>query len=247
MIVSGVFCGGACRAVPFVTRRGLDVPLRRAAAQGRMWMQRARLWRFVLLQRPDGCARRPSPLPQPSNPRRHTSPQPFSLSTAAHYQRSRLDRRSFFDCTEGIALALCAQLHSDVAGGLGGDCPVTFQAEAVRQTVPEITFQAGESELNDEEGKLRIWTTALAVAALERLGVSWLADAQERITVVDRAAGWLMAQAIADAARPDQARTTAAELCGESPAAPAPYCPALAAARRRSLRPRPSSHVSAAA
>lgn len=80
-----------------------------------MWTQRARLWRLILLQRPEG----------------------------------------FFDCTEGIALALGAQLHSELAGGLGGDCPITFQTEAVRQTVPDITVDG--DELNDEEGKLRIW------------------------------------------------------------------------------------------
>lgn len=115
---------------------------------GKKWLPRARLWRLILLQHPDG----------------------------------------YWDASEGVALALNA--HRDDADD-SNDCPLSAQAEAISDTLPEIVLSAAEPEgaepLSPEEErqlKLRIWVRGLLwlfvlspAAAFRRLAFARCASA----------------------------------------------------------------------
>ena len=64
------------------------------------------------------------------------------------------------------------------------DDPLTFNVDAVLGAMPSELV--GGSLRPSAAG--RVWATALAVAVLQRLGICWLADEHERLTIVDRRA-----------------------------------------------------------
>lgn len=136
---------------------------------GRMWLERSRLWRFILLQSPQGCA-----YPHTQRATQHDSQLPrfpcftHRVSSRCMVQQNTTQRPTqhkhnslhnrYFDCTDGIALALNAKLPADMmSAAAGADCPLTVSAAAVRLAMPEIR---AEGDLNDEEGRLRLWVRA---------------------------------------------------------------------------------------
>lgn len=123
----------------------------------RRWLVRAKLWRLILLQvgPPAAHAHRPlthwRPASQPPLPLNSRDASPLCCQTPEGY----------FDCSDGLALALNAHVEDDDDSN---DCPLTCQVEAIRSSMPPLEFLAGADGLDADAVAaltLRVWVRAL--------------------------------------------------------------------------------------
>ena len=170
------------------------------------WMRTARLWRFVLLQREQGCwdltesfafalEAHEGPLPPRETVKKSRLANLLAAVTADSLEdavddadEADSDNRKNDDTREFDETRIT-------------DCPLTFSRAAVVRLMPPELTSLPESE--------RLWATLLAIIVLQDSDMSWLLseeDEEER-TIVDAAQEYIQAQSDA---HPDVADVLAA-------------------------------------
>lgn len=111
--------GPGCKAFLSLKAKFSALLRRRTLHGSQAWLDKARLWRFALLQDPQGFF----------DP---TDSLAFALMAITREQSN--DRRLQSAISRGAAPVM--------PGGGALDCPLTYSAEAIRQTVPEALLRA---------------------------------------------------------------------------------------------------------
>ena len=142
------------------------------------WVEKARLWRLLLLQRSDGSF-------VPSH----------SLATAlqAHASDSSIDAKApAQDDDDVVGDILVAGAPSSSALATTDD-PLAFSSGVVMASMPKALYELGQNGVDVQS----VWVTVLAQSCMEEFDCSWLAsdeeDPNER-TAVDAVDAWLRAQ-----------------------------------------------------
>lgn len=171
------------------------------------WLEKARLLRFVLLQRPDGgwdsseslsLALEAREGPMPPKP-----PLGFFGRFVEYAKKSKVLSFAlsvFFACLEVDQDVKDGRERRDeaVLEGAVSDCPLTTTADAIVRSTPKklehsISMQFGGEEALGGVNATTIWTTALAVASLSELTCCWIANEKAVLeeTIVDRGVAFL--------------------------------------------------------
>ena len=170
------------------------------------WLQKARLWRMVLLQRGDGSWSLTQSLAvalEAHAPCDAVKPPPKAAGKGNLLQRlfaamSKLSEDEEEDTLDTAEEAALGEDDEDVlsrtAKELRSDDPLQFSRAAMVSRMPRALASLGQSSVP----VTRVWATLLAMVTLETMDISWLVsddeDPVER-TVVDAADAYLHAQA----------------------------------------------------
>ena len=179
--------------------------------QRKRWLEKARLWRIVLLQRPDGSFSLTQSLAVATEAHAPCDTIKVSPPSGGWFKRFKTARRS----TERLAARLSqvagvedVDIEGYSDGDLGvddedvlsktakekrSDDPLQFSREAMQAYMPRAL-----ADLAKSTPASRFWATLLALVTLEEMPISWLASEDEdpvERTVVDAADAYLRAQA----------------------------------------------------
>ena len=173
--------------------------------QRQRWLEKARLWRMVLLQRPDGSwdltqslavaveAHAPCDAVKPAAP--GPSNSCFGRFKAAAATLGGDDDPDLTTTKEDLALGEDdAEVLAKTAKELRSDDPLQFSLSAMYDRLPPALAALTR---HDQVPAARVWATLLAMVTLEALEISWLVSEDEdpvERTVVDAADAYLRAQ-----------------------------------------------------
>ena len=207
----------------------LKVMLSRYNMQGKAnWLQRARLWRFVLLAKRDGrfeptpglafglrCSSAVTPEEVVHAKRRGLAGMlGYTTAHIVRKDRGRMGAEATANREGSVGPGLLGSVRS---GGPGGQkkvleahhrtfhpkgCPLSdYAIDAVAKTLPpELRALVERGSLSGSAAET-VWCTALAVAAMEAMDECFLVneEGETEVTLVDRSTSWLQDQAAAHA------------------------------------------------
>ena len=175
------------------------------------WLEKARLWRMVLLQRPDGswsltqslaaAVEAHAPCEDIKPPARKTTRPLFKrfmaavaiVSDGADVEVADEVGDVLSEADEGDLGQDDEDVLSKTAKELRSDDPLQFSRAAMRDHLPAVLAALGRQGVHTT----RVWATLLAMVALEDMPISWLISEDEdpvERTVVDAADAYLRAQ-----------------------------------------------------
>ena len=176
------------------------------------WLEKARLWRMVLLQRTDGSwslsqslaagveahapcdAIKPPPAKENTRPLLKRFMAALAIATDGADAEVATEAGGVFDGSDDADLGRDDdEVLSKTAKELRSDDPLQFSKAAMRDRLPPALAALGQQGVPVS----RVWATLLAMVTLEEMPICWLAsddeDPVER-TVVDAADAYLRAQ-----------------------------------------------------
>ena len=183
--------------------------------QRKRWLEKARMWRMVLLQRPDGSwsltqslaaaveAHAPCEAVKVHSPLSKLTTRPVfkrimatfaMLGDGADAEVSAAVGEVFSEDEDGDLGHDDEDVLSKTAKELRSDDPLQFSAAAMRDHLPAVLAALGRQGVHTT----RVWATLLAMVALEECEIGWLISEDEdpvERTVVDAADAYLRAQA----------------------------------------------------
>ena len=180
-------------------------------AQRQKWLDKARLWRTVLLQRSDGswsltqslaaAVEAHAPCEDIKPPARKTTRPLFKrfmaavaiVSDGADVEVADEVGDVLSEADEGDLGQDDEDVLSKTAKELRSDDPLQFSRAAMRDHLPAVLAALGRQGVHTT----RVWATLLAMVALEDMPISWLISEDEdpvERTVVDAADAYLRAQ-----------------------------------------------------
>jgi hypothetical protein len=170
------------------------------------WMEKARLWRFILLAHEKGAAGAYWDATPGLGLALLASYAPAPEAAPSHASKLRLACLAALSCVNEDAepdIKADVPAAADKAAAEANpeephDCPLVFHHTAIEATLPACLRELAAA---DAPLALRCWTTALVVASMSTLHFGWLVDVGEedgctQRTLVDAGDAWLAAQAV---------------------------------------------------